>query len=130
MLSLQLSGLGYFYFHHALSFNSFSFFNLKCNFNLEKIIGGGFCIVEFEQKGEDRAEYEANLLIRLAKKIQIKGLTSQELSRCRQFYQAYPHIFGTASQDFKKLLPEKILGTVSQELKNIPPTEERHLELL
>ena len=34
------------------------------------------------------------------------------------------------SQDFKKLIPEKIFGTLSQDLKNISATEERHLGLL
>lgn len=53
----------------------------------------GFYIVEFEQKGEDRAEYGSNLIVRLSKQIKIKGLTSPELSRCRQFYQTYPRIF-------------------------------------
>jgi len=90
----------------------------------------GFYIVEFEQKGEDRAEYGSNLIVRLSKQIKIKGLTSPELSRCRQFYQTYPRIFGTVSQDFKKLIPEKIFGTLSQDLKNISATEERHLGLL
>ena len=46
----------------------------------------GFYIVEFEQKGEDRAKYGTKLLPELAKKIKIKGLPSSELSRCRQFY--------------------------------------------
>lgn len=49
----------------------------------------GFYIVEFEQKGEDRASYGSQLLHNLAAILQIKGLTAPELSRCRQFYHTY-----------------------------------------
>ncbi len=52
----------------------------------------GYVIVEFEQNGEDRAAYGLRLLEKIAQKITIKGLTAPELSRCRQFYQAYPEI--------------------------------------
>lgn len=75
----------------------------------------GFYIVEFEQKGEDRANYGVKLLDNLATKLNIKGLVSAELSRCRQFYLSYPHILGTLTQDFKNLMPSHILGTLSQE---------------
>ncbi len=40
----------------------------------------GFYIVEFEQNGEDRAEYGARLLSKIEKKIKLKGLTAPELS--------------------------------------------------
>ena len=46
----------------------------------------GFYIVEFEQKGEDRAIYGLGLLNKLSAEIKIKGLVQAELSRCRQFY--------------------------------------------
>ena len=86
----------------------------------------GFYIVEFEQNGSDRAEYGAKLLKRIAKNISIKGLTAPELSRCRQFYNAYPQIFGLITQEFKNLLPihfltenieKSILGSATQELQ-------------
>ena len=75
----------------------------------------GYYIVEFEQKGEDRAVYGNNLMNVLAQKIKIKGLTSPELSRCRQFYTTYSDFLGSLSQKFNNLLSEKILGTLSQE---------------
>ena len=75
----------------------------------------GYYIVEFEQKGEDRAVYGSNLMNVLAQKIKIKGLTSPELSRCRQFYTTYSDFLGSLSQKFNNLLSEKILGTLSQE---------------
>ncbi len=94
----------------------------------------GYYIVEFEQSGEDRAAYGEGLLESIAAAIKIKGLSAPELSRCRQFYQVYPHlrkevlsvdfvtsfkIFGTASQELTSDL-KNILGTVSQEMENSP----------
>lgn len=75
----------------------------------------GYYIISFEQKGDDRAKYGAKLLPELANKIQIKGLSSPELSRCRQFYQTYSHFLETLSRNFKHLLPEVILGSLTQE---------------
>lgn len=84
----------------------------------------GFHIVEFEQNGSDRAEYGTKLLENIAKNISIKGLTAPELSRCRQFYNTYPQIFGLITQEFKNVLPieflpeNSILGLPTQELQN------------
>ena len=75
----------------------------------------GFYIVEFEQKGEDRAAYGSKLLDSLAAKLSIKGLVSAEISRCRQFYFCYPQILGALTQEFKNLVPQHILGTLSQD---------------
>ena len=79
----------------------------------------GYYIVEFEQKGEDRSVFGSNLMNMLAQKIKIKGLTSPELSRCRQFYTTYSDFLGSLSQKFSNLLSEKILGTLSQESESI-----------
>lgn len=76
----------------------------------------GFYIVEFEQKGEDRAKYGAGLLNKLAVQLNIKGLVSAELSRCRQFYHCYPQIFGALTQEFKHLIPYPILGALTKKL--------------
>lgn len=87
----------------------------------------GFYIVEFEQNGSDRAEYGAKLLENISKNINIKGLTSPELSRCRQFYNTYPQILGLLTQEFKNVLPDNFLldnkeisifGSSPQELQN------------
>ena len=50
----------------------------------------GFYILEFEQNGEDRAIYGDKLISKLAKTINLKGLASSELARCRLFYTTYP----------------------------------------
>lgn len=59
----------------------------------------GYYIVEFEQNGEDRAEYGTALIANIAKNIKIKGLTAPELSRCRQFYKVFPEILGVPTQE-------------------------------
>lgn len=52
----------------------------------------GLYIVEFEQNGEDRAEYGTKLLDNLAKEINSKGLSGRNLKLYRQFYLAYPQL--------------------------------------
>ena len=79
----------------------------------------GYHIVEYEQKGNDRANYGDKLLESISKELLIKGLKNvsfAELSRFRQFYSIYPQILGTLSQESLNL-PENILGTLSQELQ-------------
>lgn len=63
----------------------------------------GFYIVEFEQKGEDRATYGEKLLPELAKSINIKGLSVTNLKLNRQFYNTYPQISQTVSDQLKQL---------------------------
>jgi len=53
----------------------------------------GAYIVEYEQNGEDRANYGDELIVRLVKKISIKGLSETNLRICRQFYNCYPQIY-------------------------------------
>jgi len=80
----------------------------------------GYYIVEYEQNGEDRANYGERLLENISVSLLNKGLknvSAAELSRFRQFYNIYPQILGTLSQKSLKL-PEEILGTLSQELSN------------
>ena len=52
----------------------------------------GFYIVEYEQKGKDRATYGERLLKRLAEQINIKGINETLLKNSRRFYVLYPHI--------------------------------------
>jgi predicted nuclease of restriction endonuclease-like (RecB) superfamily len=81
----------------------------------------GYYIVEYEQKGNDRAKYGEKLLENVSKSLSAKGLknvSAAELSRFRQFYSVYPQIFGTLSQKSLKL-PEQILGTLSKELQTV-----------
>jgi predicted nuclease of restriction endonuclease-like (RecB) superfamily len=53
----------------------------------------GYYIVEFEQKGEDRAEYGSKLLSKLAESSKhIKGFDERSFRNFRLFYKQYPQI--------------------------------------
>lgn len=69
----------------------------------------GYYIVEFEQHGEDRAEYGTKLLPNLARKLKhIKGLDERSLRSMRLFYETYNY------------LRNEIWGTVSAESLELP----------
>jgi len=57
----------------------------------------GFYIVEYEQNGEDRAEYGTNFFEIVANKIDTKGFSGRNLKLFRQFYLFYPQIWQTVS---------------------------------
>lgn len=52
----------------------------------------GCYIVEYEQRGKERAEYGAYLLKRLEERIGEKGLNQTLFKLCRKFYLMYPQI--------------------------------------
>lgn len=52
----------------------------------------GCYIVEFEQRGEDRAEYGTKLLERLEEQLQTKGLTERRFREFRRLYLVYPQL--------------------------------------
>lgn len=60
----------------------------------------GYYIVEFEQQGEDRADYGSRLIENLAQRLKAVGIPSCSISNLRnfrQFYQTYPQIHQTLS---------------------------------
>lgn len=83
----------------------------------------GFYIVEFEQKGEDRAAYGEQLLQLLSERLDNRGLSARNLRLFRQFFQTYPLIWQTVSakldgtSEFSQLLENQsqIWQTVSAE---------------
>jgi len=85
----------------------------------------GCNVVEYEQKGEDRAMYGARLFPQISSKLTNKGVSScsrQELGRYRQFYLCYPallvNIRPTLSVIFKGVaLPKPIRSTASVKTK-------------
>ena len=82
----------------------------------------GCFIVEYEQQGEDRANYGEHLLEKISASLLqdgLKNVSSAELSRFRQFYAIYPQFLGTLSQKSLQL-PEQILGTLSQKSLQLP----------
>ncbi|MDL2228368.1 DUF1016 N-terminal domain-containing protein [Odoribacter sp. OttesenSCG-928-L07] len=82
----------------------------------------GCFIMEYEQRGEDRAAYGEYLLEKISSSLaqrKLKNVSAAELSRFRQFYIIYPQFIGIVSQTSLDI-PEQILGTVSQEFVFTP----------
>ena len=52
----------------------------------------GFFIVEYQQKGSDRAAYGARLLKSLEESLQTRGLNVTLFQNCRLFYTCYPQV--------------------------------------
>jgi len=66
----------------------------------------GYYIVEYEQHGQDRAEYGEQLFQKLAerlKKAGIKGLSFTALHLCKQFYEAYPQILQAVTEELQSI---------------------------
>ena len=61
----------------------------------------GYYIVEFEQQGQNKADYGSNLLEKLAEQLAIKGIDRPLLNLCRIFYLKYPQICATVSHKFE-----------------------------
>lgn len=84
----------------------------------------GYYIVEYEQRGSDRAKYGDRLLKRLTEKVNKRGINETLLTNCRKFYQTYPQIQSflegknpTTSEELLQISP-----TISEELNEIGPT--------
>ena len=74
----------------------------------------GYYIVEFEQKGEDRAEYGSKLLSKLAESSKhIKGFDERSFRNFRLFYKQYPQIHTYILSHFPNL---SIWGSATAEL--------------
>lgn len=80
----------------------------------------GYYIVEYEQKGQDRAEYGTNLLSNLAKRLNsIKGLDERSLRNIRQFYSVYSFLSESIRGSLtSELRIHEIWGSLTPELKN------------
>lgn len=79
----------------------------------------GAYLVEFEQKGADRAKYGARLLETLAEDLKaqgLKGLGLRTLRDCRAFFQTYPQIRQPVDADFVDHLPSSIRQPLVAEL--------------
>ena len=75
----------------------------------------GYYIVEFEQKGNERAEYGEHLLEKLEERVAVKGLTKEVLSLCRSFYTIYPQMASLLRASSEPVT--QILDSVNQELE-------------
>ena len=83
----------------------------------------GYYLVEYEQKGADRALYGENTIKNVAQRLtHIKGISVPQLYRFRLFYLTYPHIFSTVliKLHHTDLLSNEILSAVPRILENGP----------
>ncbi|HSQ40662.1 MAG TPA: PDDEXK nuclease domain-containing protein [Fibrobacteraceae bacterium] len=75
----------------------------------------GCMIVEYEQQGEDRAQYGIRLLPTLSRKLTRNGVTGcsrQDLDRCRNLYRIYPQLSMVLNGQ------KKICSTLSRKSKD------------
>lgn len=84
----------------------------------------GYYITEYEQLGEDRAEYGQKLLTKLASKLKgngLKGMAETNLKLFRQFYNLYPQIRQTLSDELKEfdLQLSKTRQSLSDQLNKV-----------
>lgn len=79
----------------------------------------GYYIVEFEQNGNDRAEYGKYLLKTISDNFKtVKGLDERSLRRFRQFYISYPQLSNTIRGSVSpELIGHQKWGTASPEFK-------------
>ncbi len=95
----------------------------------------GRYIVEYEQKGRDRADYGANLIPRLAQRLRDRrGFSFRNLNLFREFYLAYPQISQLVTAELPVIgigpeilqLPTAQLQTnKNKEVMNISPKAEK-----
>jgi hypothetical protein len=98
----------------------------------------GIFIVEYEQNGEDRAQYGERLIERLSSSLTergMKGVSVTALKLCRQFYLAYPEIGQTLIDQFEIPLHKSISdvtlhvkSSIGQTLSDQLIVSERQLE--
>lgn len=69
----------------------------------------GWYIVEYEQNGEDRAQYGDALLKNLAKRIHARGLGERRLYEFRQLYKTYPQLAEQVLSFVLKISDKEIL---------------------
>ena len=88
----------------------------------------GACLVEFEQNGEDRAEYGARLIQRVASDLKsrdIGGLGASMLKDCRIFYRLYPQMCQSAIGELPVggllQIRQALIGESTSPEKSSPP---------
>lgn len=99
----------------SIHFESQKYASQQVNFSLTmRNILIGYYLVEYEQKGSDRANYGKETIKSLAKNLKhLKGISKTQLYRFREFYITYPEIFKAVT---------KKLESTQLELKEKFPT--------
>ena len=89
----------------------------------------GYCIIEFEQHGKDRAEYGTQLLKRLEERVNRKGLTETLFKNSRKFYRLYPQMVENIIGVISPTVSDKLLETKDASgLCDAQMTENEHVE--
>ena len=93
----------------------------------------GYYIVEYEQNGQDRAEYGEQLFQKLAERLKragIKGLSFTTLHLCKQFYEVYPQILQSLPEEFQvaDIQRNKIVPSLTEQSES-PKNTSTHLLL-
>lgn len=81
----------------------------------------GYYIVEFEQHGEDRAEYGEQLLKKLETNIKKKGMTERRFREFRRLYIVYPQL-GAEVAKYLVSLPVGSRNLLNNSVKEIRQT--------
>lgn len=81
----------------------------------------GYYIVEFEQRGEDRAEYGEQLLKKLETSIKKKGMTERRFREFRRLYIVYPQL-GSEVAKYLVSLPIGFRNLLNNSVKEIRQT--------
>lgn len=89
----------------------------------------GYYIIEFEQHGKDRAEYGTQLLKRLEKRVNRKGLTETLFKNSRKFYRLYPQMVENIIGVISPTVSDKLLESKDASgLCDTQMTENEHIE--
>jgi predicted nuclease of restriction endonuclease-like (RecB) superfamily len=98
----------------------------------------GFYITEFEQRGEDRAQYGEQLLQKLAERLKQESMSYRNLKLFRQFYFIYPQIRQSIIAQFDSIwqsstkgfnLIENQLFEIRQSIAQFGNTPPTHLQI-
>jgi len=97
----------------------------------------GYYIVEYEQNGEDRAEYGTALMKSIAERLNTKGLSYRNLNLFRKFFLVYPQIVQSLSalshfnvSSIRQLATDELQNTENKQYKiGQPTTDQSDLQL-
>jgi predicted nuclease of restriction endonuclease-like (RecB) superfamily len=71
----------------------------------------GLYLFEYEQKGQDRAQYGERLYPEIVKRLKhLKGMSKTQLYRFKDFYLNYPQIFPTVSGKLQKIDSQRFVN--------------------
>ena len=74
--------------------------------------------MEYEQNGQDRAQYGEQLLGHLSRRLNCKGMNARRLYEYRQFYSAYPYLGGEVAAYLQSSYGAEKLRLLTAELQS------------